>query len=118
MRNLRELDRYRVPMRHIWKDDGDETCGGFSVPSCINRQPLHVIASADGGWDHVSVSKDKRIPNWQEMEQIKRLFFFDDETAMQLHVPPKDHINCHPRTLHLWRPNDGVEIPLQPPELV
>lgn len=118
MRNLRELDRYRVSMRHIWGNDGDETCGGFSIESCINRQPLHVIASTEGGWDHVSVSKDKRIPNWQEMEQIKRLFFLEDEVAMQLHVTPAAHINWHPRTLHLWRPNDGTLIPLPPPEFV
>ena len=24
--------------------------------------------------------------------------------AMQLHVPPRDHVNIHPNCLHLWRP--------------
>jgi hypothetical protein len=48
------------------------------------------------------------------MEFIKRKFFADSETAMQLHVPPYDHINRHPYTLHLWRPHDQ-DIP-RPPE--
>ena len=48
------------------------------------------------------------------MEHVKRAFFKDDETAMQLHVPPSDHVNHHPHCLHLWRPNDGRDIPRPP----
>jgi hypothetical protein len=64
---------------------------------------LRVIASHGMGWDHVSVSLAHRTPTWREMEHVKRLFFHDDETAMQLHVPPCEHISCHPYTLHIWR---------------
>lgn len=78
---------------------------------------LKVIASDGYGWDHVSVSCEGRCPTWGEMELIKRLFFKEDETAMQLHVPPQDHVNCHPYCLHLWRPQDA-EIPRPPSELV
>jgi len=67
----------------------------------------------DPFWDHVSVSRANRCPNWPEMEHVKRLFFQDTETAMQLHVPAADHINNHPYCLHLWRPH-GVEIPRPP----
>jgi hypothetical protein len=72
-----------------------------------------VIASAEGGWDHVSVSRKNRCPNWQEMEHIARLFFRDHEEAMQLHVPASDHVNMHPNCLHWWRPTD-CEIPRPP----
>ena len=68
-------------------------------------------------WDHVSVSLEKRPPTWYEMEQIKRLFFRSDETAMQLHVPPSQHINIHPNCLHLWSPH-GRRIPLPPSWMV
>jgi hypothetical protein len=51
------------------------------------------------------------------MESVKRAFFEDHETAMQLHVPPADHVNMHPTTLHLWRPQ-GIEIPRPPSILV
>lgn len=120
MRNLHRLDAYRETgpdIIRLWGFVGDETCGMFHVPSPIDRAPIRVIASSGEGWDHVSVSRQTRCPNWPEMEHIKRLFFKDDETAMQLHVPPSDHINCHPFCLHLWRPH-GVEIPRPPAYMV
>ena len=78
--------------------------GAFKVPHRPTNVVLHVIMSTGFGWDHVSVSLKNRCPNWPEMEHVKRVFFRDDETAMQLHVPPAEHINHHPYTLHLWRP--------------
>ena len=87
--------------------EGDETCGAFSVPSPVDRQPLVIVASSAGGWDHVSVSRRNRVPNWAEMEHIARLFFRDDETAVQFHVPSSDHINIHDHCLHWWRPQEA-----------
>ena len=106
MRNLHELDVYRMrgeAVREVYGWDGDETCGAFTVPSPVDRQPLVIVASSEGGWDHVSVSRRNRCPNWAEMEHIARLFFRDDETAVQFHVPPSDHINVHDHCLHWWR---------------
>lgn len=120
MRNLHLLDVYRRVDNSIANQFGffgDDTCGAFSVPSPTDRTPLLVIASSDEGWDHVSVSHQRRIPNWIEMEHIKRLFFKDEETAMQLHVPPSDHINCCERCLHIWRPHN-LEIPRPPQWMV
>jgi hypothetical protein len=84
---------------------------------CFLLGKLHIIASWGGGWDHVSVSLHDRCPTWDEMERVKRAFFLDGETAMQLHVPVKDHINVHPYCLHLWRPHEG-SIPLPPKWMV
>jgi hypothetical protein len=97
---------------------------------CIERGPdggayrishrghtMLVVASHGMGWDHVSVSLRNRCPKWHEMEYVKRLFFKEDETAMQLHVPPAQHINCHPHCLHLWRPQNAA-IPLPDPIMV
>ena len=115
MRNLRLLESYRdvVAEVSLYGGIGDETCGFFVVPSPIDRAPMKVIASTGEGWEHVSVSRQSRCPNWPEMEFVKRTFFKDDEAAMQLHVPPSDHINVHPYCLHLWRPIDA-EIPRPP----
>jgi hypothetical protein len=116
VRNLRLLDEYRVHSSfHGW--DGDETCGAFILPSPIDGQNLAVVASSGEGWDHVSVSRRNRCPNWPEMEYVRKRFFKDDETVMQLHVPESDHINCHPNCLHLWRPH-RVEIPRPPAWMV
>jgi hypothetical protein len=88
-----------------------------AIPSPISEVLMCVIVSTGHGWDHVSVSHRDRIPSWTEMDYIKRIFFKDDEVAMQLHVTSKDHINIHNYVLHLWRPQH-TEIPLPPKELV
>lgn len=113
---LPEIDRYRLrttALAMYYGNFGDETCGCFEIPSPIDGGPLSVIASAGEGWDHVSVSRPNRCPNWPELEHVKRLLFKDDECAMQLHVPAKDHINVHSTCLHLWRPQECT-IPLPP----
>lgn len=96
---------------------GDDFGGVFLVPSPTGSHELRVIASNGEGWDHVSVSLPNRCPNWPEMEHVKRLFFRDTETAMQLHVGTADHINIHPHCLHIWRPHKEA-IPLPPKEFV
>ena len=111
MKNLYELDAYRVTdpqkLRHVRGWPGDETCGKFEVKSCIDRAVITVVASSGYGWDHVSVSRLNRSPNWMEMEQIAALFFKKDESAVQYHVPAADHVNNHPYCLHWWRPLDA-----------
>lgn len=115
MRNLRLLDQYRdvITARRIYGHPGDHGTGCFRVPSPIDRAELAIVASDGSGWEHVSVSRANRCPNWPEMEHIKRLFFKDEETVMQLHVPTSEHINKHPHCLHLWRPVQA-EIPRPP----
>lgn len=118
MRDLTHLEPYRLRGHNLWGDwEGDETCGAFEIPSCVDRKPLRVIASSAYDWDHVSVSRPTRCPTWGEMEQIAKLFFEDHEDAMQLHVPEADHINYHPWCLHWWRPWK-VAIPRPPPIMV
>lgn len=111
MRDLTPLSSYRV--QRLGDDGGS---GAFVIPHRGAR--LRCLATTGFGWDHVSVSLERRCPTWDEMEFVKRRFFRDDETAMQLHVPPEDHISYHPHCLHLWRPNDGREIPRPPSILV
>ena len=120
MIDLTTLDKHRLRTRAVtdyygWAGDG--TFGVFSVPSLANGRRLHVIASSGDGWEHVSVSKEKKPPTWAEMEQIKRLFFAPNEVCMQLHVAVSDHISVHPNCLHIWRPID-VAIPLPPKRMV
>jgi hypothetical protein len=70
---------------------------------------VFVIASDGEGWEHVSVSRKDRCPIWEEMCQVKDLFWDDEDVVMQFHVPSKDHVNNHPYCLHLWRPK-GVNV--------
>jgi len=122
VKSLYALNRFRrtdAAVMQMYGDVGDDTAGVFEMPSPddpTGRTRLHIIASAGGGWDHVSVSIGTRCPTWSEMEFVKREFFKDDETAMQLHVPPSDHVNCHPNCLHLWRPQ--IKTIPRPPQIM
>lgn len=119
MRDLNELNRFRNRSAELQlygvSGAGGEGC--FQVPFVKEGRMAFVIASSGAGWEHVSVSFAHRCPTWAEMERIKRLFFREDETAMQLHVPQDEHINCHPHCLHLWRPIHA-DIPRPPAILV
>lgn len=120
MINLLKLNKYRDVSPEIidlYGHAGDHSCGAFWFPSPIDQKPMRVIASCGEGWDHVSVSRQNRCPNWIEMDRVKRSFFKEHEVCMQLHVAEKDHISvCH-NCLHIWRPHD-TEIPLPPSIMV
>jgi len=119
MKNLNSLNKLRDigTATRLYGSAGDHEAGMFRVPSSVDGEIITVIASVGEGWDHVSASRQDRCPTWEEMEQVKLLFFKDGETAFQLHVPPYDHINIHPNCLHLWRPLDG-KIPMPPTWMV
>lgn len=104
------LEKFRVRLAGELGDDSN---------GIIDWKPegLRIQFSNGFGWEHVSVSRRKRMPTYEDMDKVKRLFWCDDETVMQLHVDRADHVNCHPYCLHLWRPI-GVEIPRPPSILV
>lgn len=112
MRDLSRLDDRRIHTVQTGPDGG-----AFDVASPVDGRVMLVIASHGEGWDHVSVSRKNRVPSWAEMEHVKRLFFADDETAVQYHVPASEHVNMHPFCLHLWRPQH-LEMPRPPAILV
>lgn len=127
MIDLRLLDKLREPAfdRYHGLPSDDETRrfgGAFRVPVRGVRQALLVIASSgeipDGPpWDHVSASFRHRCPTWEEMCQVKELFFASEDVVMQLHPAASQNISNHRYCLHLWRPL-SVEIPLPPSFLV
>jgi hypothetical protein len=64
-----------------------------------------VIWSTSAGWDHVPVCPyiKRIIPSWDDMCQLKEIFFNDDEAVIQIH-PEKDmYVNNMPNCLHLWK---------------
>lgn len=120
MRNLDEIPQYRRVQLELnrFGQGGNATNGIFRMESDQDGGWLNIIATDGGGWDHVSVSRTDRCPTWPEMEQVAKIFFAPTETAMQLHVPPVDHVNVHPYCLHWWRPNMGASIPRPPAFMV
>src|SRR5215469_9048693 len=108
--------RLHVEKTDVHYSEPGDPFGAFIIHRIIGD--LRILASSGEAphymWEHVSVSLQGRCPKWEEMVRVKRLFWLPTETVMQLHVPDSDHINCHPFTLHLWRPIN-IEIPLPPP---
>jgi hypothetical protein len=80
-------------------------------------QILRVIASDQFGWEHVSVSRKDRCPTWEEMCQIKDLFWDDTDCVVQYHPPRSEYVNNHPHCLHLWR-QVGCNFPMPPSIMV
>lgn len=85
--------------------------GHFEINSPVDKAPLRIIASFGLGWDHVSVSRKNRCPNWPEMCFIKDMFFEDDEVVVQYHPSKDNYVNIHSNCLHLWRPQNA-DIPM------
>lgn len=73
----------------------------LNIPG-INRQCV-IIASWGGGWEHVSASFKTRCPTWDEMCQIKDIFWGEEECVVQFHPPKSQYVNRHPYCLHLWK---------------
>lgn len=69
------------------------------------------VASDGMGWEHVSVTLNKkRTPTWAEMCLVKDLFWDSSDAVIQFHPAKADHVNYHEYCLHLWRPV-GVDFP-------
>lgn len=90
---------------------------GAFVVKLKNGQSVNVIASDGMGWEHVSVSRSDRCPTWDEMCQIKAIFWDDDDCVVQYHPPRSEYVNNHKFCLHLWRPV-GVQMPMPPSIMV
>lgn len=102
----------RVSGWSLYRSEPGERFGAFLVQGPCGAK-LRILMSGGGGlpgelgaWEHVSVSLEKRIPNWLEMSFAKSLFWGEEECVLQFHPPASRHVNQHPNCLHLWRPVD------------
>lgn len=109
-------ERCRVRSGTLGGDARDGNNGAFVV-TLKHAQKVVVIASDQLGWEHVSVSRKDRCPTWEEMCQVKALFWDAEDVVIQYHPRESDYVNNHPHCLHLWRPV-GVELPVPPSYMV
>lgn len=57
----------------------------------------------DGSWWlHVSIAHPEKIPSYTELADVKRIFVGKDRQALQIFPAASEHVNIHPRALHLW----------------
>lgn len=78
---------------------------------------LCLFGDDEEGWEHVSVSpkgskyeRDQPTPTWDEMCQVKRIFWNDNELVVQIHPEENQYlhgIGGDTNILHLWKPKDS-----------
>lgn len=86
------INSYRIRRGPLTSEPDDGVNGAFFIPLKSGSMAT-VVASDGGGWEHVSVSFKMRCPTWGEMDEVKRIFWRDDECVMQLHVPRSSHVS-------------------------
>jgi len=89
---------------------------------CISPKGVLLVIMSSGvdhehGWEHVSVSAEKRAPYWEEMCFVKKMFWTEDECVVQYHPPKSEYVDFHPHCLHLWKLMSGA-FPMPPSLLV
>jgi len=93
----------------------DPFAGGIAV--YLHNTGLKVLFSADPLsdpgkiWLHVSLSQKRRVPTYEEMTTVKKIFIGPTRQAVQIFPPEDEHINIHPYCLHLWSCLDGDGLP-------
>lgn len=80
------------------------------------KKKLFVIASVskelDGKrWQHVSVSHRGRVPNYDELSEVKKIFIGEENYGFLIWPPGNLHVNIHPNCLHLWSCLDEHPLP-------
>jgi hypothetical protein len=101
---FRAPDKFRVALPGY--PPGDDK-NGFFIIELKHGQSVRVIASDGAGWEHVSVSRKDRTPTWDEMCQVKDMFWGPEDCVVQFHPPKSQYVNVHPNCLHLWRRVDS-----------
>jgi hypothetical protein len=69
------------------------------------------VKDDDRLWYHVSFSRGKTIPSYEDCTFIKQTFFGAERWAIQIFPEQKNHVSFHPNCLHLWHCLEGNPLP-------
>ena len=98
-------EKLRVRKGAMASSESDGNNGMFVLQT--RKAVLKIVVSDGMGWEHVSVSTGDRCPTWDEMCQVKALFWDNEDCAVQYHPAQTEYVNNHLYCLHLWRPVEG-----------
>lgn len=61
----------------------------------------------EDGWEHVSICLYMgKKPTWEDMCEVKGIFWDDEEQVVQIHPRKSQYVNIA-EVFHLWRPANG-----------
>ena len=95
----------------VFKNVQTDNVSKLKVEVRSNKQSDKALVSATiiAGWEHLGVSFKNKIPSWECMQEMKELFFTDDEECFQIHPKADNYVNNNEYTLHIWRPVEGMK---------
>lgn len=70
---------------------------------------MTMIASADGGHLHVSISHSARYPTWDEILAVRAWAFPPEMEVVMVLARKGEYVNMHPNCFHLWESACGRE---------
>ena len=90
-RKAARSDRFFAPLNELCEARRGKTIVLFSVGK-----------HGEKWWLHVSLSHPEKIPSYMDVAEVKRIFVGKDRQAIQVFPKESEHVNLHPRCLHLW----------------
>ena len=65
---------------------------------------IESIAIEDDGntWLHVSFARKSRMPDYEDMARIRKIFFKETQKVIMIFPPKEKHVNIHPYCLHFF----------------
>ena len=105
MKQLEEILKNKKLLK-IWRNNSNDKCLQLKLTVYSDKQNSEVLVKFTKavGWEHLSVSTETETPCWDCMEEMKEIFWEDDEECFQLHPKKSNYINNHEHCLHIWRP--------------
>lgn len=105
---MRELAEIRRKVRYVQPLYGDTYKAEIETKRIKGSV---VFGYNECGWEHVSVSPyNGKTPSWDDMCEIKDMFWNDEEAVIQIHPKKSEYVNLLDNCLHLWRHKE-MELP-------
>ena len=104
---MRSIDEIKRNEKLKVAQQGMTTLNGYITLS-TGAKGSFVMGMIEGGIsEHVSVRLFKnRLPTWNEMCEVKDIFWEDEEEAIQIHPKKSEYVDFLD-ALHLWKPIDN-----------
>lgn len=61
-----------------------------------------IVSRDDGDW-HLSISREDRLPSWEEVREARYALIPDEVTMAMLLPPQTEYVNAHEFCFHLWQ---------------
>lgn len=100
--NKLKPDKIKNPAVKIIKEAKD----GYAYQTQNGLFVIQSIAVEDdkNTWMHTSFSRKSRMPTYDDMAMVKRLFIGDDQKAIMIFPDKAHHVNIHNFCLHFFTP--------------